>query len=181
MISIDAISARAEGIRRRYGEKDLFRLCGDLGIRVVLHETSLSVAAFKGFSMVKSRIPVILLNAKMDEELTRVVLAHEIGHSVLHRDLASIRGFHDFDLFGMKDQCEFEANVFAAELMLDSRDVLEVLNRDVTFFGAAKTLRVPPELLDFKFRVLKHKGYAVIPPMLGNGDFLKRAGRPGRT
>ena len=52
MISIDAISARAEGIRRRYGEKDLFRLCGDLGIRVVLHETSLSVAAFKGLSMV---------------------------------------------------------------------------------------------------------------------------------
>ncbi len=179
MISLDKISACAKNIRRTYGQKDLFRLCGDLGIRVVIHDTPLSVASFKGFSMVKSRIPVILLNSAMEEDLMRVVLAHEIGHSILHRDLAAIRGFQDFDLFGMKDQCEFEANVFAAELLLDSRDVLDVLNQDVTFFGAAKMLHVPPELLDFKFRVLKHQGYAVIPPMLAKGDFLRRTSKDG--
>ena len=177
MISYDAISARAAEIKRRYRETDLFRLCRKMGIRVIIHDTTLSVAAFKGFSIVKSRIPIILLNSGMKEDLMRVVLAHEIGHSVLHRELAAIRGFHDFDLFGMKDQCEFEANVFAAELILDSGEVMEMLNRDVTFFGAARMLQVPPELLDFKFRVLKHQGYTVTPPMLESGDFLKRMGR----
>ena len=179
MINYDGISARALSIKRRYRETDLFRLCGKMGIRVIVHDTPLSVAAFKGFSMVKSRIPIILLNSGMKEDLMKVVLAHEIGHSVLHRELAAIRGFHDFDLFGMKDRCEYEANVFAAELLLDSDEVLEVLNGDVAFFGAAKMLGVPPELLDFKFRVLKHQGYTVTPPVLESGDFLKRMGRNG--
>ena len=56
---------------------------------------------------------------------------------------------------------------------------MDVLNQDVTFFGAAKMLHVPPELLDFKFRVLKHQGYAVIPPMLAKGDFLRRTSKDG--
>lgn len=177
MVNYDDIAARAAAVRRRCPERDLNRLCERMGIRVIVHDTPLSVAAFKGLSMVKARIPIILLNSRMPEELTRVVLAHEIGHCVLHRRLAAIRGFHDFDLFGMKDQCEYEANVFAAELLLDSADVLDVLNQDVTFFGAARALGVPPELLDFKFRVLKHQGYAVTPPMLESGGFLKRLGK----
>lgn len=148
-----------------------------MGIQVVLQETSLSVASFKGFSLIHSRIPVIVLNAALPEDLLPVVLAHEIGHSVLHKELAALRGSHDFDLFGMKDQYEFEANVFAAELLLENDQVLEVLNQDVTFFGAAQLLCVPPELLDFKFRVLKHQGYAVAPQLQAPGDFLKRMGR----
>ena len=166
MVNYDLISRKAGALRRRCGNGDLFRLCRELGIQVVQHKTPLSVKDFKGLSLVKCRVSVILLNAAMDEELTRVVLAHELGHSVLHRDLAALRGFHDFDLFGMKDQCEYEANVFAAELLLDSEDVLAALNQDMTFFGAARALRVPPELLDFKFRVLKHQGCAVVPPLM---------------
>jgi len=51
---------------------------------------------------------------------------------------------------------------------------LEQLNDDVSFFGAASRLRVPPELLDFKFRVLKRKGYKVIdPPLMCQSNFLK--------
>ncbi|MBQ6594759.1 MAG: ImmA/IrrE family metallo-endopeptidase [Clostridia bacterium] len=174
MINYDGISERVASIRKKYGERDLFRLCERMGITVILHDTPLSVSDFKGFSIIRSRIPIILLNSKMKEELMDTLLAHEIGHSVLHRELAALRGFHDFDLFGMKDQCEYEANVFAAELLLDNDEVMDVLNQDVTFFGAAKLLRVPPELLDFKFRVLKHQGCAVKPPMLDSGGFLKR-------
>lgn len=51
--------------------------------------------------------------------------------------------------------------------------VLEVLNDDMFFFQAAKTLYVPFELLDFKFRILKRRGYKVESPITANGDFLK--------
>ena len=78
------------------------------------------------------------------------------------------------DFVTMNDHCEYEANVFAAELILDNEEVLDVLNQDMSFFGAAKTLCVPPELLDFKFRVLKHQGYSVNPPLIANGSFLRR-------
>ena len=52
--------------------------------------------------------------------------------------------------------------------------VLEVLNRDTTFFTAAAKLTVPVELLDFKFRIMKWKGYKLSePPMESRSDFLK--------
>jgi Predicted Zn peptidase len=173
MINYEDISGEVLRIRRKYQDSDLDRLCRDMGITVIDHNTAMSVEDFKGMSMVKCRIPVILLNSKLKEDIRKVVLAHEIGHIKLHRRLTALRGFHDFDLFGMNDQCEYEANVFAAELILDSEEVLNVLNQDMTFFGAAKTLCVPPELLDFKFRVLKHEGYSINPLMIAHGDFLK--------
>jgi len=55
---------------------------------------------------------------------------------------------------------------------LDDDEVLALLNEDLSFFGAASRLNVPPELLDFKFRVLKRKGYKIIdPPMRASSDF----------
>lgn len=69
---------------------------------------------------------------------------------------------------------EYEANVFAAEFLMEDDDVLEKLNEDISFFGAAASLRVPPELLDFKFRLMKRNGYKLIdPPLMANSDFLK--------
>ena len=174
MINYKGISATAAGIRRRHQESDLFRLCRAMGILVVDHDTTMSVDDFKGLCLIQSRVPVILLNSGLKTGLKRVVLAHEIGHVVLHQELAELRGFHDFDLFGMKDSTEYEANVFAAELMLDTEEVLDLLNQDMAFFDAASTLGVPPELLDFKFRVLKNLGYAINPQMICNGDFLKK-------
>jgi len=59
--------------------------------------------------------------------------------------------------------------------LLSDDAVLELLSEDLSFFGAASLLGVPAELLDFKFRVLKRKGYKVIdPPLLAQANFLKK-------
>ena len=53
-------------------------------------------------------------------------------------------------------------------------DVLDVLNRDTTFFSAASQLCVPMELLDFKFRIMKWKGYKLVePPIMSKSNFLR--------
>ena len=53
-------------------------------------------------------------------------------------------------------------------------DVMAELNDDISFFGAAAQLKVPAELLDFKFRIMKRKGYKMIdPPLMANSNFLK--------
>jgi hypothetical protein len=57
---------------------------------------------------------------------------------------------------------------------MDDKDVLRALNRDTTFFSAAALLCVPAELLDFKFRVMKWKGYKLIePPITASSNFLR--------
>lgn len=69
---------------------------------------------------------------------------------------------------------EREANLFAAEYMLEDEEVLDALNQDTTFFSAAAMLRVPMEMLDFKFRLMKWKGYKLIePPIHARGDFMR--------
>ena len=75
---------------------------------------------------------------------------------------------------GIDSVAEYEANAFAAELLLKDEDDLELLNDDISFFSVASTLRVPHELLDFKFRVLKRKGYQFIePPLQAGSKFLR--------
>lgn len=105
------------------------------------------------------------------EVIQRVILAHEIAHSVLHTNITA--AFHEFTLFDDTDRQEYEANLFAAELLLSDDCVLNALNEDQFFFQAAKALYVPAELLDFKFRVMKRKGYKLESPIVSHGNFLK--------
>ena len=77
------------------------------------------------------------------------------------------------ELFIKTNSTEFEANVFAAEMLIDEKELLALLNDEKPFFDVASELYVPPALLDFKFRVLEHKGYNIAPLYIANGDFLK--------
>ena len=84
------------------------------------------------------------------------------------------RGFREVELFDRVNPTEYEANLFAAELLIDDDELLELLNQeDKSFFEMASELYVPAGLLDFKFRVLKNKGYHIDAPYIVNGDFLK--------
>jgi len=172
-MSVEYISTVAAKLRRRY-DGDPFRLCVDTGIILSYSDMGSFSGACKGFYLVQSRKQIIMLNSSLPEELRPVILAHEIGHAVLHRKETGLRAFHEFAVFDQTSRMEYEANLFAAEFLMRDEDVLELLNGDMSFFQAARELGVPAELLDFKFRVLKRRGYQVVdPPMVSQGTFLK--------
>ena len=99
---------------------------------------------------------------------------HEIGHAVLHRKKAEIKCFHDFQIFDSTSGNEYEANMFAADYLLRDEDVLQRLNSYQSFFQTAAELNVPPELLDFKFKMMKMRGSLRIDsPITANSTFLK--------
>ena len=125
------------------------------------------------FFIVHRRIKHITVNDDLPEELQRVVFAHEIGHCVLHCSSGAMAAFHETVLFDTIDFREYEANIFASELLLTDDDVLDTLNDDMFFFQAASVLCVPSEILYFKFRVMKQKGYKLESPIVSSGDFLK--------
>ena len=117
---------------------------------------------------------MITINADLPDALQGVICAHELGHAVLHAQQAGVNAFHDFSLFDTASIKEYEANLFAAEFLMSDEDVMAELNDDISFFGAAAQLKVPAELLDFKFRIMKRKGYKMIdPPLMANSNFLK--------
>ena len=172
-MTIETIASEVLKIKKRYNECDPERLCCEMGILIKHIPMGKGEKDCKGFFFTKSRIRMIVLNADLSPHRQRIILSHELGHVVLHHRYSELREYHDFELFDETSTNEYEANIFAAEFLLDDDKVLELLNEDMSFFNAARILRVPPELLDFKFRVLKRRGYALNSPICAQSNFMK--------
>lgn len=173
-MSIDEICAAVALIQKNYAEKDPYALCRAMKIALKFKPMGTDSTACKGLYLLHSREQTIVINSDLSEELQRIILAHELGHAALHRKLSVVNPFRDFAMFETVRRYEYEANLFAADYLIDDNEVIDLLTEALTFFDVAKLLNVPAEFLDFKFRVLQWKGYNVIDPPLGaKSDFLK--------
>ena len=84
--------------------------------------------------------------------------------------------FHETDIFDKYnlDQKELEANLFAAELLMDDDVIWEELQTsDLTYFQIAQKLGVPVSLMEFKLVMLESKGYIMNNLPTTRADFLK--------
>ena len=160
-------------IRKKTDSTDPFRICEELGILVMKKSLGTEPDAIKGFFMYKCRMKAIAVNSDLSPEMQRIVVAHEIGHAQLHYK-SGLRQYHDFGLFRGGSKAEEDANLFAAELLIRDNDVIEILEEGMSFFDASARLRVPPELLDFKLRIMQEKGYKFSGeiPVHTPGNFL---------
>lgn len=170
-IYTDMISEKIDALIRKYDTRNPFELCDDLNIRIRYKDLG---TAMKAYYFYQSRIKNIVLNTRSGRIVQKILCAHELGHALLHGELAAMRGFQELEMFDMTSRTEYEANLFAAELLIDDNELLDLLNdNEKSFFGVAKELYVPAELLDFKFRILKNKGYHLEAPYIAQADFLK--------
>jgi Zn-dependent peptidase ImmA (M78 family) len=161
----------AAGLIEKYQTRNPTEICAALDIRIRLKDLGHDI---KAYYICLSRIRNVVINSRVSETVRRILVAHELGHDRLHQEIAMLKGFQELELFDMAVPAEYEANLFAAELLIDDNELLGLLNdEDKTFFSVAKELYVPADLLDFKFRVLKHKGYRLNAPYTSQSDFLK--------
>lgn len=177
-MTVDYIGREVAKLKRKYGEDDPFKLAKAMGIFVVFEPMGCRMEDCKGFFLSQSRKKIITINGDLPESLQRIICIHEVGHAVLHAKQSGVCAFHDFSLFEGTSRAEYEANIFAADYLLDDGVVLDILNKDCFFFAAAARLRVPAELLDFKFRILKLKGYKLDAPFVSDSSFLKNVQVP---
>ena len=165
---------RAENIKRevarlksKYKTSDARELCEAMGIRVSRQPMGCHAGSCKGFFMIHSRCKIAVVNSELDDQVQRVILAHELAHGILHAD-SKIRTFHELSYLDDRDFMEREANIFAAEFLIDT------LQNHTDFFSVASSLNVPPELLDFKLRLLEKSDDRFQAPYLAQSDFLRR-------
>ncbi|PKM71869.1 MAG: hypothetical protein CVU91_11990 [Firmicutes bacterium HGW-Firmicutes-16] len=171
----DYALSELERIKSEYGQLEPAKLAEELKVIVRYEPMGVYDGCCKGFFITACRQKHITVNADLLEELQRVILMHELAHAVLHSKSSGTAAFHDFAVFDKAGGKEYEANIFAADYLMKDEDVLAHLNDDISFFGAAARLGVPPELMDFKFRLMKRRGYEFIePPLMATGDFLRK-------
>ena len=175
------ISESVAKLVKKYDERDPYKLCRAMGIVLIFRAMGKEPDAVKGFFLEKNRIRMITINSDLPEVIQRIIVAHELCHAINHRK-NGVAAFHEFTMFDQNSAMEKDANLFAAELILEDAEVLDALNRDTTFFSAAAQLYVPAELLDFKFRLMKWKGYKLIePPISAKSNFLRDIAIPVET
>lgn len=109
---------------KRCHTRDPFEIAKQIGIEVLFCR---DFGSLKGMYRVIKRNRFIFLNKDLDDSMLRIVCAHEIGHDQLHRKLAQKNPIHEFMLYDMKSRPEYEANIVAAEILLDSSTVLEYI------------------------------------------------------
>ena len=168
----DYIISETEKVIKKYGSRDPFEICAAAGIRIRKMDLRKKI---KGFYFYQSRIETIVIDEDLPDLFCRILVAHELGHAVLHREIAMMKGFAEAEFplsYEKTDSCEREANLFAAELLLDDGEVLSCLN-ERTFFETAAGLNVPAALLDYKFYIMHKKGYALSDLAIARADFLK--------
>ncbi len=177
-MSYASVCEAVSRIKKKGGETDIRSLCGSMGILISQADLGTGPDCIKGFFLRNSRIPVITVNCRLPEAVQRFVLAHELGHAVLH-SRGEIRYFHEGRLFADSSPMEKEANLFAAELLAEDRDVQALIGSGISFFAVAARLKIPPELLEFKLRLMRWKGYEIAdPPIHAENTFLKHADYP---
>ncbi|MBM6876221.1 ImmA/IrrE family metallo-endopeptidase [Fusobacterium mortiferum] len=109
------IKLRVKNLEKKYGTRDPYKLCKRLKINIIY----MDLGEIKGIYKKVVTNKFIVINENLDEFCQKVVLAHELGHAILHHS-KEIQALKDYDLFPKySNQIEIEANTFAAELLID--------------------------------------------------------------
>jgi Zn-dependent peptidase ImmA (M78 family) len=164
----------ARRLVRRSGSRDPFQIADDTGVTVLFRN---DFKRQKGAFKVVARNSFIFINANLSEEMQRLVCAHELGHSVLHRSLGGrAGGLFEFEIFDIQNQCEYDANVFAATLLLDDEDVLESAREGYDVVQTARNLGTNVNLVLLKMIEMNQQGYNFRVPFKPSAGFLGRIG-----
>ena len=132
------------------------------------------LGALKGLYTVIDGCRFILVNNLIEDRMQNIIIAHETGHDILHKDIAENEHFQEFSLFDMTSKPEKEANIFAASLIICDDDVLENIRCGYSTEDIAKILHVPHALLIIKMMCMNSKGYNFNLPFIPRADFLSK-------
>ena len=153
----------------KYETRDPFELARLLGCFVKFINTK----AQKGFCKIIFNNRFIFINQNMTPQMQRMTCAHELGHILLHKEALKQQGhFAEMELFDITDHRELEANQFAANLLIDDQELLELLKDGYDMVGAAAQLNVNVNMLMVKLLSMNKTGYDFDLPYYPNARFL---------
>ena len=105
--------------QRKYGTRDPFKIADVLGIEVQIG----NIGSKSGCYMYLKRSRCIWLNENLESHEMEYVMAHELGHAIMHPRENCYFIKHKTLFLNSKN--EIEANKFAVEFLISDNDVKE--------------------------------------------------------
>lgn len=156
MNSIKEIIEKANSIVSECGTRNPFRIASMKGIHVLYREDFTNLYGMYAY-ILKNRY--IFINENIPHNKQIIVCAHELGHDIFHRDIAKKQVLQEFALYDMQMRTEYEANVFAANLLIDEDDILDCIYSGYDSMQIANILKCDVNLVAIKVDCLIREGY----------------------
>ena len=161
----------------RYGTRDPFRICREKGIEIMYRDDFIGQ---KGAFSLMLNVPFIFINNNLSDEMKRIVCAHELGHAMLHRKLCRQRKnqtIYEYEIFDIRSSTEYEANIFAANLLIDEREMNEYMSYGYDIVQTARAMNLNVNLLLIKLHEMKdNEALLYTLPDLPKRNFLGTIG-----
>ena len=172
------IHKAANALIRIHGESP-YDIAEGLGIKLI---QNFDFKKLYGMYTVIKRKRIIILNGNLDDGLKKTVLAHELGHDRLHRELAVNRVVHDVMLYDMRLRPEYEANMFAAELLIRDDDIFELM-RDYGYSAKQTAVRLglSTALVTIKLTSMQLRGLEIPGVITPDAAMFKFGSPSGRA
>jgi Zn-dependent peptidase ImmA (M78 family) len=143
---IKRIKAIIGGLLETYGVKDLYELLNSLEITIIKKELSVGKKARFYRDVFGNEYIFIVPGLNQIEE--RYILAHELGHALLHGHISN--EFY-FSSYINKGRLEYEADCFAAELLIDESNLEKQYIEDMSIDQLTSYFGVSRKLIEYKF------------------------------
>lgn len=151
----------ASDLVKKHQTRNPFDICDFLGITYIFKD----LGSLQGLFTVLAGKPVILISQSLDKRRQLQVCAHELGHALLHADIAKERCLQEFEIFNMNDSIEYEANVFSAFLLVDYDEADELFLEENDIFAVSQILGINVLLLNLGLAEMARLGYDVKVPL----------------
>lgn len=138
------IKSIANRLVRFYKSRDPFEIVKAMNIILVFYP----LEGVRGFYQYFQRNNIIYIDERLSEMEKKFVLAHELGHMILHKKSNAI--FMDTRTHFNTSKYEMEANLFAMHLLV-SDDVLAEY-RDYSLEQISRTLGYHQKLIELRMK-----------------------------
>ena len=139
------IKSKVDKLVRHYKTRDPFEMVKGMNVVLIYYP----LAGVRGFYQYFKRNNIIYIDDSLSDSEKRFVLAHEIGHMILHKKSNAI--FMDTRTCMKTSGYELEADMFAMHLLVSDEDIREC--KDYTIEQLSRALGYQQRLIELR---LKH-------------------------
>lgn len=141
---MDWIKDKINDLLEKYGTNEPTELTEALGINIVYE----FLADMQGYYVNSGKYKFIVVNNNLDYYDQRIVIAHELGHALLHPELNT--SFLKDHTYMSTDKYEHQANYFLAHLLLPDGFEKDIAFRDMSLKQIAVIVGLPIDIIRLK-------------------------------
>ena len=159
----------ANKLIKKFDTRDPFQLCQAIGVEVFYAD----LGSLKGMYKYLKKNRFAVINENLDPFTKTLVCAHELGHDILHQNLARKVCLQEFILYDMKSRPEYEANLFASEILLPDDIILNLARDGYDIEQISKELCTDINLIALMVSSMNTRGYRFDNTIDAKCNFLK--------